>query len=101
MAINVYLQDIKGKKEDEVYDLYNSLAQLWPVGNSRFPLLQYIDPYGNAVFNGSQMGQVLVKLNLIAASASTEEQRNVIRAIIDLASRCRDNPHLYLRFRGD
>jgi len=101
MAINVYLQDINGTKQAQVYDLYGSLSKLWPVGDSRFPLLQYIDPYGNVIFNGAQMDQVIADLNRLMGLASTGEQKSVIAAVIDLAINCQSDPHTYLRFRGD
>lgn len=101
MGINVYLQDVNGVRQDHVYDLHNSVVKLWPIADDHFPLLQYIDPYGNVIFNGSQMSEVLVELNTLMTMASTTEQRDVIRGVIDLAIRCQRSPHTFLRFRGD
>ena|SRR5579864_29382 len=101
MAINVYLQTLDGKKEGEVFDLNNALAKLWPTGDKSFPLLQYIDPYGNVVFNAAQMAEVQRELDLISARSSNDEQREVLRKIRDLAGKGQEHPHKFLRFRGD
>ena len=101
MPINVYLQSVDGKKEDQVFDLHNSLARVWPVGNSSFPLLQYIDPYGNTIFNGPQMDQVRKELSLLIEKVTTEEQKTMLRKIDEIAERCQKHPHKFLRFRGD
>jgi hypothetical protein len=78
MAIDVYLQNIHGKKKDEVFDINYSLAKVWPVSDPSFPLLQYIDPYGNVIFNGSQMGEVQKELGVLIEQSSSEEQRDVL-----------------------
>lgn len=101
MAIKIYLQSIDGRKESQVYDLYYSLTKLWPIADPSFPLLQYIDPYGNVVFNGSQALQVINELKLLMSKASSDEQKKVLADVIDLAMRCKNAPHTYLRFRGD
>jgi hypothetical protein len=59
MPINIVLQTIQGNVLGQLLDPYNDLAQVWPVGKESFPLLQYIDPYGNTIFNQKQMPQVL------------------------------------------
>lgn len=100
MGINVYLQTIDGKKEGKVVDTNNNLAKLWPIGDSHFPLLQYIDPYGNVIFNGAQISEIKRELDLLIAQAS-QEQREVLEQVQDLATRCRDESHTFLRFRGD
>jgi len=101
MAIDVLLQDIKGAKQDEVCDLYGYLSKLWPLGDGHIPLLQNIDPYDDVIFNGAQMAQVIEELNRLMGLASTDAQKSVIRAVIDVAVRCQSNPHIYLRFKGD
>ncbi|HET9181576.1 MAG TPA: hypothetical protein VFP59_05545 [Candidatus Angelobacter sp.] len=81
--------------------MYYSLAELWPVGNSDFPLLQYIDPYGNAIFNGLQMSEVKRELSELINRASNDEQRSVLRRVLEMAEECEKHPHKFLRFRGD
>lgn len=101
MAIKAILQSVDGRKENEVIDFNYSLASVWPVGDDGFPLLQHIDPYGHTIFNGLQMPQVQRELDVLIGRASTDEQREVLRRIRDLAVICPKKPQMLLRFRGD
>jgi hypothetical protein len=101
VAINVILQTIDGKKLNEVVDYSYSLARMWPFGDQSFPLLQYVDPYGNTVFNGLQMPEVQKELELLIDKASSDEQRSALGQIRDLAVNCQKKPHMFLRFSGD
>jgi hypothetical protein len=71
----VTLPTIDGKKKDEVVDAGYSRAAIWPCGDQSFPLLQYIDPYGDAMFNGLQMPDVQKELDLLVEKTSSDEQR--------------------------
>jgi hypothetical protein len=101
MGIKVILQTAAGKKVGEVLDPDYSLAEVWPVGNRSFSLLQYIDPYGNAIFNGLQMPEVQKELDALMTRASNDEQRETLLRIRHLAELCHERPHMLLRFRGD
>jgi hypothetical protein len=101
MAIDAILQNINGQREAEVVDSNYSLAHIWPIGDQSFPLLQYIDPYGNTVFNGLQMPEVQRELEILVGKASTDEQKDTLRRIRELAVRCQKQPHMFLRFSGD
>lgn len=101
MAIKAILQSIEGKREGEVTDPTCSLEAVWPCGNQEYPLLQYIDPYGNAIYNGLQMPEIRRELDILAEHAQSDVQRNILRRVHELAVRCQEKPHLFLRFRGD
>ncbi|HZZ16339.1 MAG TPA: hypothetical protein VFE08_10295 [Candidatus Sulfotelmatobacter sp.] len=64
-------------------------------------MLRYIAPYGNTIFNGEQMYPVMEELDRLAEQASTEDEREILSRIGELAVKCRDQPHHYLRFLGD
>jgi hypothetical protein len=101
MAINVYLQTLDGKKKSEAFDLNYSMAKDWPINDPSFPLLQYLDPYGNAIFNGAQMGEIRKELMVLIERSSSGEQKTFLRSIHQLADQCEQHPHTFLRFRGD
>lgn len=101
MAIDAILQNINGQREAEVVDANYSLAHIWPVCDQSFPLLQYIDPYGNTVFNGVQMPEVQRELEILVGKASTDEQKDILCRIRELAAECQKQPHMFLRFSGD
>jgi hypothetical protein len=101
MPIKAILQTIAGKKLDQAEDSGYSLAAIWPFNDRSFPLLQYIDPYGNAVFNGLQMSEVQKELDPLIRRAANDEQRNTLRRIRELSVTCERQPHTFLRFAGD
>jgi len=101
MPIKVILQAMDGKREDEVVDPEYSLANIWPVDDRSYPLLQYVDPYGNTMFNRQQMPEVRKELNNLLERASTDKQRDILLRILALVAKCEDRPHMLLRFRGD
>jgi hypothetical protein len=101
MSIDTVLQDIHGSMEAEVLDFDYCLAHIWPVGDKSFPLLQYIDPYGHTVFNGSQMPEVQRELEILLGRAQTDKQKDILRRIHELAVRSQKEPQTFLRFAGD
>jgi hypothetical protein len=101
VAIKAILQTVDGKKANQVVDSRYSLASIWPVGDQSFPLLQYIDPYGNTMFNGLQMPEVQRELDILVGKASSDEQKDILCQIRELAVSCQKQPHMFLRFNGD
>ena len=92
MAIDVFWQTIDGKRIQELVDPNSSLARIWPCGDPTFPLLQYIDPYGNAVFNGLQMPEVRKEIGSLTGRASSEAQKQALRQIQELTLICGKAP---------
>jgi hypothetical protein len=102
MPIAVYLEDIHGtNRRGIVADGYGGLNRRLPIGDESFPLLRYIDPYGNAVFNHLQMPQLLQEINLLIHRYSDQESKGLLESVRELAEKCGSASHLYLRFRGD
>lgn len=66
--------------------------------NGNFKLLHYIDPYGDTYFNQVQMSDFLADWDSLQPEGVERQQWTVVR---DMAVRCQNEPHLYLRFIGD
>ncbi len=102
MPIKVILQDIHGTQRlKSVIDLEGKLNKLLPIEDTSYPLLQYVDPYGNAVFSPSQMPQVIKELEQLSSRCSDERSRDLLEEVVNLALECQGSRHLYLRFVGD
>jgi hypothetical protein len=101
MPINAVLQSERGEALESVIDFHGDLASIWPVEDASYPLLQYIDPYGNTIFNRYQMVQLIRELQLLIVKSQSDEQKVLLHRIEELAIRCRDKLHLYLKFNGD
>jgi hypothetical protein len=102
MGLEIVLQTELGARVDSVADPKNYLGKLLPdIDGEKYPLLGGIDPYGDTVFNGLQMRRFLLEWADVSAKASMPEERNLVAKIDELARRCRDEVHLYIRFVGD
>jgi hypothetical protein len=64
------------------------------------PMIGYVDPYDDTVFNRSQMRLVVPELHRLTEESSDDEAQAALE-IIDLTSRIERKPHLYLLFNGD
>ena len=102
MGLEIVLQTELGAQVDAVADPKNCLARLLPeIDGQQYPVLGGIDPYGDTLFNGLQMRRFLLEWADVSARASTSEERDLVAKIDELARRCRDEVHLYIRFVGD
>lgn len=101
-VIGIFLQDENGKPLTQVNGdphLLDSL--LLEAHDAPFHTLRFIDPYGDTVFNRLQMNEFLAEWDILMARARSLEEREVLAEVGVLASLCREQPHLYLKFCGD
>jgi hypothetical protein len=69
--------------------------------DDRSQCLRFIDSYGDTVFNRPQMEQFIIEWQGIMSRTETDELKAIMNAVLDLAKKCRDKPHRYLKFYGD
>jgi hypothetical protein len=101
MPLFVVLQTIEGKRLDEAVPPAGALNRLLPFGDASFPLLGFVDPYGNTFFNGTQMQVFLLEWDLLARRVIDNEESEFLGRIRGMAERCKSQPHIFLRFIGD
>lgn len=102
MGISVVLQHENAAEIASVHDPTNTLHRLLPHPDDMSSrCLRHIDRYGDTVFNRLQMEDLLAELRLMAKRASWGSESKLVRQIIDLARKCKAEPHLYINFRGD
>ncbi len=92
MPWSVRLQDEHGEPvaaEDALIE-FATIPQ-----NEEFRRLRYLDPYGDAYFNRAQMEDFLADWDKLERSGSQVKQWQLVR---DMATRCREDSHCYLRF---
>jgi hypothetical protein len=65
---------------------------------SQFKLFQYILPYGDTTFNEAQIRDLITDLEILK---KTSKQKVIIDKIIELAKKCPETTHSYLKFYGD
>ncbi len=95
MPWTVRLQDERGKPVAP----REALIEFATIPDDRgFRLLRYVDPYGDTYFNRMQMRDFLADWNTLKPTA---DQRREWKSVREMAERCHDEVHLYLRFIGD
>ncbi|WP_433615924.1 hypothetical protein ACQP2P_13150 [Dactylosporangium sp. CA-139114] len=71
-----------------------------PADHHRFPMLAHVDPYGNTIFNRTQMSAVLEELATIQPELDGVAL-STARALGVLIATHGHRPHRYLWFIGD
>lgn len=102
MGLTVRLQGEPGDVLGQVEDPTNVLHRLLPSAeDGKSICLRYIDWYGDTAFNRLQMEPFLQEWTQILSRAHDDKERQIVERVRVLAERCRDEPHLHLRFIGD
>jgi hypothetical protein len=101
MGFVIVVENEDGERLTAVEDPVNLLGRLIPANSKRFPLIGFIDPYGDTVFNRLQTMRFLEEWQYVVEAAQTEEEKDIVTRVMSLAARVRDEPHLYLKFHGD
>jgi uncharacterized protein YeeX (DUF496 family) len=87
--------------ENEERSIISSLNEEFDMKSNsnlgEYKLLRYLDAYGDTIFNGLQMDDLIDDLKQLK---SIYENR-LIDEIIFLAEQCKTEPHSYLVFYGD
>ena len=66
-----------------------------------YPLLRWIDPYGDTVFSQLQMRGLIPELERLMRETTDDGHSEVIRSVLGLSERCAALPHYQLVFVGD
>jgi hypothetical protein len=101
MALTIDLIDESGNVLEEIYDPPGFADILPSYTDESSQCLRFIDPYGDTVFNTLQIPTFLRELAHVEEGTTVEQYRQFIAELRRLASRCRDETHLYLKFLGD
>jgi hypothetical protein len=63
--------------------------------------MQYVDPWGDPIFNQQQAEAVFAEWGRLESIAKQQGQSDVWLAVRKLIENSQREPHLYLRFEGD
>ena len=97
MAWTVILEDENKTKLKSLSREFTSDNLIDVSINREFKLLQYIDPYGDTIFNRLQIDDLISDLKGLREIAYDE----TIDEAIELALACKSKQHTYLIFYGD
>ena len=99
MGIDVRLETERAEPlGDPVYDTSNHLARA--LANGAGTCIDFIDPYGNTVFNQLQLPVLIGELETLNGGLPSELYGHV-EGVLTLLRTGLDRPHIYARFVGD
>ncbi|HVR23785.1 MAG TPA: hypothetical protein VMU26_10715 [Candidatus Polarisedimenticolia bacterium] len=102
MPLSVVLQGIdRTRRLDEALPSKTPLEDLLPFGDASFPMLGFIDPYGDTLFSGVQMQLFIPEWDRVMQNVTDRDDAEFMLKVRQMADRCRKHPHLFLRFVGD
>jgi hypothetical protein len=101
MGFDINLEKENGEVLANIGDPKNILHRLLERCQAEEPHLAEIDWNGDTTFNRLQMPRFLAEWELVSKNGETQEEASLIAAVKDLAERCADGVHLYLKFIGD
>lgn len=103
MGIDVAWITERHEPIQEVFDPRGYLTALaistWPSLTST--CVRFIDPWGNTVFNRTQIPVLLSELRSVRQDAADKETRAHLEKVIRLIERAVDRTHTYIKFIGD
>lgn len=103
MGIDVAWIDELGEIKQEVGDSHEVVSRLsfrWSKLTETV-CLRFVVPWGDAVFNQAQMGELLTELRSEAARQESPLFREHLEKIVELVEHASAFTHAYIKFIGD
>ena len=89
---------------DQVIDNLDVIARLartrWPKLTESL-CLRFVEPWGDAVFNQTQLPFLLAELRSEVRLATDEKFREHLQQVVTLVESAQDQTHVYVKFIGD
>ena len=104
MGIDAVWITENGEPKEQVFDSRQHLSRL---AASRWhkladtKCLQFLEPWGDAIFNQSQVPHLLQELRSELAEVPDSETRLHVEKVIHLVEKAVDQTHTYIKFIGD
>ena len=64
-------------------------------------MLGWIDPYGNTIFSGVQMQLFIPEWDRLMQNVTDKDDTEFLSRVRQMAEKCMNEPHIFLRFAGD
>lgn len=103
MGMNAQLVSERGEVIEDVADEQNRLHPLIEsvTDYDSTHCLQYMDPYGDTIFNSLQLPRFLDEWKMVMELAVAQEDKDLASSVQRLALLAEEEIHMYLRFVGD
>jgi PAS domain-containing protein len=103
MSVSAQLVSERGEIIEEVFDeegRLRALIESVPEFESTH-CIQYMNPYGDTIFNQLQLVRFLEEWKMVEAQADTEEEKEIVASVQRLALLAEEENHMYIKFVGD
>jgi hypothetical protein len=100
MSFTINLESEDGNVIDSIDDKDILQRYLPDINDKRFYCIKFIDIYGDTTFNRLQADLFIYELKMIQHNNETEIKM-LIEQLIDMATKCKNDVHLYVKFYGD
>jgi hypothetical protein len=104
MGLNVAWVNESHEPLEQILDFEQVLTGLatsrWP-SLSKTVCLQFVEPWGDTVFNQTQIPILLNELRVEASTTKESTVRQHLEKVIELVGRSVDQIHTYIKFIGD
>src|SRR5258708_19734354 len=101
MSYAVEVRDAQGKALASA-QLSRELEAAFPkINNPAYPVLRYLDEYGDTYFNPLQVAQLLKELDMLRSELADDDAVSSLEALADIAQVALKLPHRQLVFIVD
>jgi len=97
MAWTVILENEDRNQIESLDIMYIPQRLIGPSNEEAFKLVKYLDPYGDTIFNHIQMDDLILDFKKLQNECHDEN----IEKLVQLAIKCKSEPHTYMVFYGD
>jgi hypothetical protein len=87
------------ERREATLELTQLVHRAWD--DERFPMLRWVDEYGDTLFSELQLCGVIPELERLGSLDLTPDERDMLGAVIEMARRCQKRGHSYLVLEGD
>jgi len=102
MPIAISLRKENGETLSSIHESPPEGQVLPILPTAEFPMLGHVDPYGNTIFNRSQMRDIVAEIDrLVGSSAVDERQEGFLLKVKELCVEGLTRQHRFLWFLGD
>jgi hypothetical protein len=101
--MSIQLVSERGEIIEEVFDEESRLSPLIEAVPEfeTTHCIQYMNPYGDTIFNSLQLGRFLEEWKMVEQQADTQEEKDLVAAVQRLAVLAEEENHMYIKFVGD
>ena len=100
MPFYVNLENERHEVIEKIYE-HGWLLKILDLTDRNYYCGRFIDRYGMTIFNRLQMDDFIKEMNTLKVESRDEKAKTFIDEIINLAEKCRNDVHTYIRFNGD